>query len=806
VCRLKEHFQLVLPFQLLFSIFEKELYKMKFFSRVCATLAVFLSAVLPAKADITDGKFSTNQIFDVQYYWSGTTLNASNFIAPYDMNFQHPTVGNGQYFAFFNSTTNPGTYGLGLYNADGTLAQVVHDTGTLQAIGPDALFYVGSGFFGTVITTSAGYAYGQSASFTNMDTSVTSTEASSYTWASTTPLGAGQTAGSGGGSSPTYTAITSANVLQVTPTSNNSPAGEGAANVIDNNTSTKYLNFDRASAGFTIKLDQGRVLEKFTITTANDYAPRDPSKFSLFGSNDGKTWTTIVNGQPITLSDNRFATSSDITFTNTNAYVYYFITFDSTKALDQYADVSSCVAGYGGGWLGTENCNSVQVSEVKYYYNSANTTTSTDTGDGTVANPGTPGATSSLNTTPTVVSTAPGADIVSSSVSYGTTTTSTVDTAGTAVSVTTITDSRGAQTEKTLEVSRNTTVVTTTPVTRVVTQTTPVTTTTVTTPTTVTTWSDGTTTTANGTPVTTTSTANQVVTTTTTFNNVVTTSADQSYYTRIDQYSVLAQTNRLANLLSSDNLLNRHSVIDGDLSFKGNVDQARTISFYAFGEKTADYSFDNYLIMSSRYGFGLDKLVKNNLVVGFSLSKFDSNMSGNDATGSLTKDVFALNTTYVARNWIMSSQLGYTNNVFTASHSLPELGYSNSSRTNGNDYWASARLYTPDLVGLRPFVGVRHENVRRNVVTESGDAITAMSYAAVNQNTNTNEYGLRYDKRFGTMNVYGEVAQTSTNLTVSRVGVGKQLSEKVSVIVGAVHLHSQDIQSTSGSVLLRIGF
>jgi len=29
-----------------------------------------------AMADITDGKFGINQIFDVQYYWSGNTLYA----------------------------------------------------------------------------------------------------------------------------------------------------------------------------------------------------------------------------------------------------------------------------------------------------------------------------------------------------------------------------------------------------------------------------------------------------------------------------------------------------------------------------------------------------------------------------------------------------------------------------------------------------------------------------------------------------------------------------------------------------------
>jgi hypothetical protein len=202
----------------------------------------------------------------------------------------------------------------------------------------------------------------------------------------------------------------------------------------------------------------------------------------LFGSNDGVTWTTIADNQSITLSNNRFATSSDIVVTNTNAYVYYFITFDSTKALDLYPNMTNCMAAYGGGWLGTENCNSVQVSEVKYYYDSASTVTSADAGNGTIANPGTSGAVSSLNTAPTVVSTAAGADIVSTSTSNGTTTTATTTTRGTTASVTVITDTRDRQT-KVLNINRNITVTDTTPITTTVTQTTPVTTTTTTTPT-----------------------------------------------------------------------------------------------------------------------------------------------------------------------------------------------------------------------------------------------------------------------------------------------------------------------------------
>jgi fibronectin-binding autotransporter adhesin len=147
-----------------------------------------------AFAAITDGKFGINQIFDVQYNWSGTTLNASNFIAPYNKNFQTVTVTSGQYFQFFDSTTNPGKHGLKLMNSNGTQHSIIHDYGDITALGSGAIFYLGTGWLGNVITTGAGYAYGSSASFTNMDTSVSSSDLNSYTFASSTPLAAGQTA------------------------------------------------------------------------------------------------------------------------------------------------------------------------------------------------------------------------------------------------------------------------------------------------------------------------------------------------------------------------------------------------------------------------------------------------------------------------------------------------------------------------------------------------------------------------------------------------------------------------------------
>lgn len=154
------------------------------------------------------------------------------------------------------------------------------------------------------------------------------------------------------------------------PTSNNSPAGEDAAKAFDNDPDTKYLNFDKKNAGVTVKLNVGKVITGFTLTTANDFPGRDPTSYKLYASNDGVTWTLISEGN-LSLTDSRKTTSSMISVTNTNPYVYYYIFFPTTKA------------GEGCGL----NCDSMQIAEITFYYQSDSTATSTATGSGAVSNP-----------------------------------------------------------------------------------------------------------------------------------------------------------------------------------------------------------------------------------------------------------------------------------------------------------------------------------------------------------------------------------------------------------------------------------
>jgi len=338
-------------------------------------------------AALTDIKFGRNQIADSQ--WNvNACLNTTTCqiyskqpgtmykIPWYNGQWSWQT---GQYVQFSLTGNGSFPYEGKVYNSNGTLAGTI-GTGKIVNMGPDYFFFVGSdNDTGQLFSGSSGMNNTAGVSWTGT-LNPTIQQANTYANAtySTVPLSAGQTATSTPNSStpaPNWQMIrtTSSPVVisNIYPTSNNSPSNETAVNAFDGNVGTKYLNFDKQNAGVTVKLNQGRVVKKFTITTANDAVERDPASYKLYGSNDGVNWILLSEGA-LSLSDSRYAVSGEIAVANTNAYIYYFIKFPSIK---------------------NNSGNSVQVSEVTYYYDLDDGVISTDTGTGgTPSNPGQAGS------------------------------------------------------------------------------------------------------------------------------------------------------------------------------------------------------------------------------------------------------------------------------------------------------------------------------------------------------------------------------------------------------------------------------
>lgn len=212
---------------------------------IAMSAIIGMLATPPAHASITDLKLSTAQMFDVQWYVSSGRLYTSGFNYIYaSVNYstqtnsaarltsaQYADINSvaGRYIGFFNSTTNPGTYGMAVFNADGTKYKILNNTGSFRALADGAIFYNGNGMWGTLITTGAGYAMGSSANFAITADYPTNTQLQAYTPPSSTPLSAGQTATPAapslccGGSAAPFNASTT-NVVKVTNFTNRTTA------------------------------------------------------------------------------------------------------------------------------------------------------------------------------------------------------------------------------------------------------------------------------------------------------------------------------------------------------------------------------------------------------------------------------------------------------------------------------------------------------------------------------------------------------------------------------------------------------
>ena len=158
------------------------------------------------------------------------------------------------------------------------------------------------------------------------------------------------------------------------PATSNFPAAEGPGNLIDNDTATKYLNFGEVDSGFIVTPSGGSSLVRsFQLTTANDAIERDPTNWTLFGTNQpiaslsnsygtAEAWTQIDAGT-VAMPDDRGTLAPTVTVNNAINYTSYKMLFTGVK------DAAAA--------------NSMQVAEVSFF-------NSTDGSGADLLNPGDP--------------------------------------------------------------------------------------------------------------------------------------------------------------------------------------------------------------------------------------------------------------------------------------------------------------------------------------------------------------------------------------------------------------------------------
>jgi predicted alpha-1,2-mannosidase len=108
-------------------------------------------------------------------------------------------------------------------------------------------------------------------------------------------------------------------VSGITATAEN-PPNETKEKLADGDPSTKWLAF-QPTATLTFAFGQPATVTHYALTSANDAPERDPRDWTVQGSADGTTWTTLDTQSGQTFTDR--GQSKDYSFANGTAYKYY---------------------------------------------------------------------------------------------------------------------------------------------------------------------------------------------------------------------------------------------------------------------------------------------------------------------------------------------------------------------------------------------------------------------------------------------------------------------------------------------------
>jgi predicted alpha-1,2-mannosidase len=98
------------------------------------------------------------------------------------------------------------------------------------------------------------------------------------------------------------------------------PPNETKEKAVDGNLQTKWLVFE-PTGWLQVRLSKAEKVVDYALTSANDSPGRDPQDWTLQGSNDGTSWTTLDTQTGQSFAD-RF-TTNEYKLANQTAYLYY---------------------------------------------------------------------------------------------------------------------------------------------------------------------------------------------------------------------------------------------------------------------------------------------------------------------------------------------------------------------------------------------------------------------------------------------------------------------------------------------------
>lgn len=269
------------------------------------------------------------------------------------------------------------------------------------------------------------------------------------------------------------------------------------------------------------------------------------------------------------------------------------------------------------------------------------------------------------------------------------------------------------------------------------------------------TWSDSTTTTSDS-----------ATSTATTYSNSVETSvANDSFSGRIDQQDVLNTLNK-----GLDRSLDMNAFrTDGIRTENGRM--------YINGGSAKSAGQNGYAATSRLYGVGVEVNVDKDWAIGAQFNKVNTTLNGVDSTTGQDKTHVGLFSVLDIEGAKLVNNIGYAQNNIKSNRTIRGIDFNNSHSTNGDSIWTSARLYSPDYAGFRPFVGGAVGRQTVGGYTEAGSIQSYRIVAGENTSYRYGEGGLRYELKLDDFTAATEVSKTTDQYTTAAVSLGYDVNQ-----------------------------
>jgi len=160
------------------------------------------------------------------------------------------------------------------------------------------------------------------------------------------------------------------------------------------------------------------------------------------------------------------------------------------------------------------------------------------------------------------------------------------------------------------------------------------------------------------------------------------------------------------------------------------------------------YNADGYTADAKIFGGGFELDLSKGWTVGAQYNQVNINLDGVDSKTRQKKDHVGIFNTFHGNTLTLNTNAAIAMNKYNYNRTVEGV-FDNAGETQGQEWWVSNRLYLHATKWLKPFVGHTVKNVQRDAYVETGDIRSARAVEEVNQTTHVGEAGLKVETRFG---------------------------------------------------------